>query len=226
VSGELRKYLRSQARRYAPYKYLRARRGRVKARSERRGALMVRLASVAGVMAAVLLSVQAISVAMGGDLFKALTDWGKEVLSVSTEPYEEEDVLLYKYNETEVHENIEEALKSIDEGLLYPSSLPDKVYVKEIIAFANEPKDDIVLNFEGSAHEISYKIAPYEEDGVKSILNWTGAKESSKLIQQLYDDVYQAEFVDSSYRYRISCADRDTVVYILENLKPINSTEE
>lgn len=177
-----------------------------------------------GIVSSIVLAaaLQVIAYTFGYDLFKEISEWGKQVLFLPDGITEEGNITINKVSGGDgLHKfsTMEEMQSAIEINILYPAYLPEDTVLEHILYMASGDGIDIVYHTEDLSVGFLISSDVRLPDDTMEPTNIGGYD-----CYISHHDLYQADFAAENpegevYQYTISHADYEQLVKIIENLK-------
>ena len=182
-------------------------------------------AIIAGILLVAMTSLTVIARVNGYDsTWEWIADhWGEYLKLGHGEQTTIDGITIIREKDTKIYPDIESWLKEENLGILYPSVLPGDIKIDEIIENTRgEGEVSITLvfntpaiNFNAQNYDLSY-FETHEED--MEVIELNGYRFGILYIPEL-ESAYNAYYTVDGFAYFIGCQDRDTLLFMLENLK-------
>ena len=175
-------------------------------------------------LAVLILSVTVAAAVQGNPVIKFIADNIKAIFSMDTgDKLEEEGVTMIKGSEFQNYPTAEDAIKSLNMDLLYPSYLPERVKIEKIAITDIDDSESKLVYYVANNSEFSIEL--YVDENV-SLPNWENAiiyenDNTDFYIIKTVDGNYQAVGLYNNVRYSIVYIDYDELIKILNGFKEI-----
>lgn len=140
-------------------------------------------------------------------------------LPIGGQLYDSENDITYIHNDTKaVYSSIEELASSEELDILYPTALPDGVKIKNIYSYGGESEIIYGIQFSSDVYSIGvYKLS--HGNGGEAIkgdeININGVTYCIFNVES----IYYAVCIYKDYYYSFKAPDRESLLYIIENVK-------
>ena len=141
------------------------------------------------------------------------------------ESYEADSITVTKYGKSTNYSYTEEAIKSINADLLFPSYLPRQMTIERIVVSDTGVGNDYsVIFFTGDAPTLSMMATVQEvcnPIGMKSDTTIHQAELFDIYITKIKNNIYQAEFYYRDILYSILYEDKDELIKMVDGMKTV-----
>ena len=182
------------------------------------------VAILAASIAALILSLTVAASVQGKTIWQFVSDNVKIMLGMDTgDKLEDEGITLVKNGELINCTSIADAVKLIDENMLYPTYLPEGVKIEKIVATNVDAESQLKIFYITNDNSLSITIYANSDS---EHLNW----ENSIVYKNDFIDFYIVPTIDGNYqavglyndmRYSIKHNDYDELINMLDGIKEI-----
>ncbi len=182
--------------------------------SKRRLGRRFAAALIAAAITASLLTVGVVAKSAGFDFGR----WIEEILNLKPgESTELDGFTVFKGENRERFDSIEEFLNEEKLDILYPSVLPENVICKNIIVYEVDCKTTYSFNFSDKSYyyEISEDVKTFEWENFEIFT----VNDIDFYLRQVYEQKYQAVFTYNGYQCIVEATDYADIISIISNMK-------
>lgn len=182
------------------------------------------VAILAASIAVLMLSLTVAASVQGKTIWQFVSDNVKIMLGMDTgDKLEDEDITLVKNGELINCTSIADAVKLIDENMLYPTYLPEGVKIEKIVATNVDAESQLKIFYVSNYSKLSIMI---DTDIDSDYADWNNATVYSDSIVDFYiintvDGDYQAVGIYENLRYIIKYSAYSELIDILDGIKEI-----
>ena len=178
---------------------------------------------LAAALALIVLSVGTAAAFNGSAAWEFITTGIQQILGMKPgDALEGDKVTLIKGDLVAEYDSVEEALKEEGfEGILYPTVLPEGVFIKKI-SLVESTEGNYKLTFVFNSTDISYGFTNYKTDDYDV---WNQYEQYIVDGITFYitpvngDEKYQAVWLDSMCEYHMTCSTYDELINIIKSIK-------
>ncbi len=162
------------------------------------------------------------SIAYNWDVFDKLKNKFETVANAPiNDEIDVDGISVYMYGENKDYDTLENAIKAIDLGILYPSKLPDDVVLKKITFHTFDSKEKLVFSFDNI--DFTYTIL-FNNVIPKEVLSDDTEKlkinDTTYYIIDMPDlDIIQIYFEYDGDLYKATYNNKEDLMYVIKNLK-------
>lgn len=180
-------------------------------------------ALLAAVLALIVLSAGAVAAASGSPAWEFITTNIQEILGMSPgDTLENDKVTLVNGDLVAEYDSVEEALKAGGfEGILYPTELPEGVFLRKIALIENSDAN-CKATFVFNTANIVFGFANHQTDNYdvwEQYEQYVVGETTFYITSVNNNEKYQAVWIDSSYEYHMTCTTYDELINMIKNIK-------
>ena len=178
-----------------------------------------------GIAVAVMIATSVITIsAASGQLSKAwqyVSDNIQKILGLAPgDSLQEGEIKVIKGNGTATYPSIEDYLRQENPDILYPSALPDKIYINKIVI--NQESDAMyTLLYQTTSNNLSISVSNYLQNDLSSPENYIvyDTPYITFYIKEMSNRTFQAIGQRNGFEYYINFSDYEQLITILDNMK-------
>ena len=177
---------------------------------------------MAASLATLILSLTVAAAVQGKPVVQYIVDNVKAILGMCDgEKLDDESITLVKNGEIFTYSSTEEAVKSIDSNMLYPTYLPNGVKMERIVVMEYEDRNSKVIYYITNNENLSITIN-YNFNLIYPDLEYSAVHTDSIIdfyIMKMDETCYQAVGISDNIRYSIKYNNYDELINILNGMK-------
>ena len=178
-----------------------------------------------GIAVAVMIATSVITIsAATGQLSKAwqyVSDNIQKILGLAPgDSLQEGEITVIKGTGTATYPSIEDYLRQENPDILYPSALPDKIYINKIVI--NQESDAMyTLLYQTTSNNLSISVSNYLQNDLSSPENYIvyDTPYITFYIKEMSNRTFQAIGQRNGFEYYINFSDYEQLITILDNMK-------
>lgn len=177
---------------------------------------------LAAVISTMLLSVTVAAISQGKSVGEFISENIQKIFNMDAgEKISNDEITLIKNGEFYSYSSLEDALKSVDENILYPSYLPNSVKIERIFIVKSDD-GSISISFITNDDNISIRMTT-NVTSISDLEKNSNLYKSSNIDFYLFeeDGIYQSTGLLKNVRYSIKYTDYDEMLNIMDGFKEI-----